>query len=73
MRLTMFWFQLLAEIHGVLGHDDAALDAIENASMRTLIDVTWVDRCPAIAHLRANARHSRARAAVAARAAALWL
>ena len=72
MRLTMFWYQLLAEVHAVCGHEDAALEAIEAASMRTLIDVLWIDRCPALRDIRGNARLSRARATVAARAATLW-
>ena len=72
MRLTMFWYQLLAEVHAVCGHEDAAIEAIEAASMRTLIDVLWIDRCPALRDIRGNARVSRARATVAARAAALW-
>lgn len=72
LRLTMFWYQLLAEIGGVAGHVDSALEAIEAAAMRTLIDVHWLNRCPALEPLRADVRMSRARAAVAARAAALW-
>jgi serine/threonine-protein kinase len=72
LRLTMFWYQLLAEIGGVVGHEESALEAVEAAAMRTLIDVHWLDRCPALESLRSNARLSRARATVAARAASLW-
>jgi hypothetical protein len=70
--MTMFWYQLLAEVHAVLGHEDPAFEAIETASARALIDVLWLDRCAALEDLRGKARHSRARATVAARAAALW-
>lgn len=72
MRMTTFWHQLLAEIYAKLSHTGLAIDAIERAVGRSLVDVVWVDRCVLLDELRSDVRFVRARTATASRAAALW-
>ena len=72
MRMTTFWHQMLAEIYAKLGHTGVAIDSIERAVGRSLVDVFWLDRCVLLDGLRSDVRFVRARTATASRAAALW-
>jgi tetratricopeptide (TPR) repeat protein len=72
MRMTTFWHQLLAEIYATLSHTSAAIDSIERAVGRSLVDVLWLDRCVLLDGLRTDVRFVRARTATAAQAASLW-
>jgi len=51
---------------------EETLQTIEQAAALPFVDVLWLDRCPALASVRDDPRFVRARAVVAARAAAVW-
>ncbi|MBI2390202.1 MAG: hypothetical protein HYV09_11490 [Deltaproteobacteria bacterium] len=68
-RQRAFFLQISAEFFCAAEHWDKARDALTAAAEMPLIDVLWMDRCPAIAELRDDAAFARARAIVAARAA----
>jgi serine/threonine-protein kinase len=70
--LRAFWFQLEAEILGLMRRVDAALDAIDAAVSLPFIDVGWMDHCPALDSIRRTGRFGQARDIVAARAESLW-
>lgn len=72
MRMTTFWHQMLAETYAKLAQNGPAIDSIERAVGRSLVDVAWLDRCPLLEGLRSDVRFVRARTATAGRAAALW-
>jgi tetratricopeptide (TPR) repeat protein len=67
-----FMHQISAEYYGAVGDRARALTALERAAELPLIDVTWLDRCPALARVRDDPRFLRLRAAVGVRAAELW-
>ena len=71
-RQRSFFYQLLTEYNGVDGKHEEALVALEKAAALPLIDLTWLDRCPALDGLRDDPRFLRARATTAARVAELW-
>jgi serine/threonine-protein kinase len=66
-RRTLF-FQVNAEILAFVFEIDGALLAIEEAIASDLIDVVWLDLCPALDVVRKDARFAALRATVAARA-----
>jgi len=67
-----FMYELAAEYHGAFEQKEACLDAIEHAAELPLLDIFWLDRCPTLACVRDDPRFQKARATVAARAAAVW-
>jgi serine/threonine-protein kinase len=67
-RRLSFLLQLAAELDAYLGHDDDALDALEQAVTHRLVDIVWLDRCPMFDRLRANARFQWVRDEVGERA-----
>ncbi|MBI2389878.1 MAG: hypothetical protein HYV09_09820 [Deltaproteobacteria bacterium] len=67
-----FMLALAAEYFGAFDRRDEALRAIEQAAELPLIDLSWLDRCPSLACVRDDPRFVKARAKVAARAAAVW-
>ncbi|MEO7092022.1 MAG: protein kinase, partial [Polyangiales bacterium] len=71
-RQRAFFFQLSAEYYAVAGMPEEAMTSIEKAAVLPLIDLLWLDRCPALDRLRADPRFGRARATVATRVAELW-
>ena len=71
-RQRSFFFQLSTEYYAVAGMPEAALASLEKAAALPLIDLLWLDRCPALDTLRDDARFARARASVARTVAELW-
>jgi serine/threonine-protein kinase len=67
-RRPMFFRQLAAETHAYLGAEEEAVLAAEEGDALGLIDVTWADRCPLLAPLRAVPAFVAARDRIAARA-----
>jgi len=67
-----FMFELAAEYHGAFEHREACLDAVERGAELPMLDVFWLDKCPSLACVRDDPRFQKARATVAARAAAVW-
>jgi len=64
--------QLSAEATAMRGELPRAMAAIQRAVEHTLVDVTWLDKCPALAPLRSLPEFAEARAKVRARAEAIW-
>jgi serine/threonine-protein kinase len=64
--------QLTAEALALAGSPDHALGYLERAADGALIDIVWVDRCPALESLRADPRFEAARKKVFARAQSVW-
>jgi hypothetical protein len=60
--------QIEAEANAYAGAYDASFEALEFAHSRGLIDLVWMDRVPVFDPMRADARFTRLRASVAARA-----
>lgn len=67
-----FLLQIAAEYWGAVGDAERALSTLERAAELPLVDVTWLDRCPALAPVREDPRFLRLRAVVGVRAAELW-
>jgi hypothetical protein len=63
--------QIAAELRAYFGHDEEAMASVEQAAAHRLADVLWIDRCPMLDRLRADARFQQAREVVAARAQAV--
>jgi eukaryotic-like serine/threonine-protein kinase len=66
-RRTLFC-QINSELYCFVFEVDQALHAVEQAIESGLIDILWMDRCPVLAPLRADARFAPLRATVDARA-----
>jgi hypothetical protein len=60
--------QLLAEFLTYAGRTDDAFAQIDGSIKMGLFDLTWADRCPAIAKLRSDPRFIQVRAVIAERA-----
>jgi hypothetical protein len=67
-RRHAFFAQLKAEIAAYRGNAEGCLDAILASDDLGLTDLLWMDRCPTLDLVRADARFVRARTHVAARA-----
>ena len=61
--------QIGAELHGFCGDVDAALEGVAGALQEGLIDLSWLDHCPAIACIRATPRFAELRATLVERTA----
>ncbi|MFO0572068.1 MAG: tetratricopeptide repeat protein [Polyangiaceae bacterium] len=70
-RFMTVVFQTLAEIEGFRRRVEPALDHLERTVAGGLFDIVWVDRCAALAPLRAHPRFLATRAVVAERASAI--
>jgi hypothetical protein len=68
-RLQPLLYQVLAEARSFVGDVPRALDAVARAVDAHLLDIVWMDRCPALAAARAEPRFAPLRASVAERAA----
>jgi eukaryotic-like serine/threonine-protein kinase len=64
--------QLYAETAFLCGLDDTGAKLVLSAANALLVDVEWLDRCPALAPMRARPEFADARAKVVARAQAIW-
>jgi serine/threonine-protein kinase len=65
--------QVGAEIMGLRGFADDALELIERACNARLIDLEWLDLCPALASVRTHPRFLKVRRTVAHRVEAMWI
>ena len=71
-RFTTLACQMAAEVNASVGKNAVALDWVEQAADSVLLDLVWMDRCPALDALRIEPRFQSARAKVRARCQALW-
>lgn len=69
-RFRSFFSQMQVEIACTLGQLERACDALATADAQGLIDLAWIDRCPAIDPIRDRPAYARARESIARRAAA---
>lgn len=72
LRRKTYLAQLTTECYALRGRIEDALATLQQAADWALIDVLWLDRCPALAPLRSHDRFGRIRAATSARATAMW-
>lgn len=71
-RRRTLLLMVAAEHLAAIGSVDEAFVHMQAAADAALVDVLWLDRCPALDELRDDPRFGRIRAAVALRAAAVW-
>ncbi len=67
-RSRRFFTQLMAELAAITGHEDVALEFVEEAVNEGLLDLAWLNRVPLLEPLRGNARFEALRQRVAKRA-----
>jgi serine/threonine-protein kinase len=67
-RRDLFMLQLNAELAAGRGRHETALDSVVQAVGQGLFDIAWLDRCPILADVRADARFPELRRQVVARA-----
>ncbi|MCY1009745.1 protein kinase [Nannocystis pusilla] len=72
-RMLTSTCQVSAEIMGIRGFHDDCLALIERACEARLIDLEWLDLCPALASVRSDPRFLKVRRIVAQRVEAMWL
>ncbi|MDC0721419.1 serine/threonine-protein kinase [Nannocystis bainbridge] len=72
-RMLTSTCQVTAEIMGLRGFQDDCLALIERACESRLIDLEWLDLCPALAAVRADPRFLKVRRTVAQRVEAMWI
>ncbi|WP_245913689.1 protein kinase domain-containing protein [Nannocystis exedens] len=65
--------QVGAEIMALRGFHDDCLTLIERACDARLIDLEWLDLCPALASVRSDPRFFKVRRTVAQRVEAMWI
>jgi eukaryotic-like serine/threonine-protein kinase len=71
-RRRTLLLMVAAEHLAAIGSVDEAFVHMQAAADAALVDVLWLDRCPALDEIRDDPRFGRIRAAVALRAAAVW-
>ena len=71
-RFRSLVLQVGAEIAGHHGFDEIALRCMSEAAQGVLVDLDWVDRCPALASVRTRPEWVEPRQWVRARAEAVW-
>ncbi len=71
-RRRTLLLMVAAEHLAAIGSVDEAFGHMQSAADSALIDILWLDRCPALDALRDDPRFGRIRARVALRAAAVW-
>ncbi|MBA3818601.1 MAG: hypothetical protein H0X17_06885, partial [Deltaproteobacteria bacterium] len=67
-RMQLLVLQRAVEIGVLVRRPDAAVDALQRAIPRGLVDIVWFDACPLFVELRADPRTAPLRADLAARA-----
>ncbi|WAS95346.1 serine/threonine-protein kinase [Nannocystis punicea] len=72
-RMVTSTCQVTAEIMAIRGFHDDALTVIERACDARLIDLEWLDLCPALASVRSDPRFLKVRRVVAQRVEAMWI
>ncbi|MGZ5967434.1 MAG: protein kinase domain-containing protein [Polyangiales bacterium] len=71
-RYCAFMYELGAEYFGANDQKEEAMEMLEHATELPLIDLLWIDRCPALDCIRDDPRFAKARASVAARVNEMW-
>ena len=72
-RFASLMCQIATEILGLCGHAEQALGYFRRAAETALIDLEWIERCPALAPLRTLPGFVEGRRQVRARVEAIWL
>jgi serine/threonine-protein kinase len=72
-RFISMMCQLATEVLGLCGHTEKALEYFQRAADTALIDLEWIDRCPALQSLRVLPGFVDARRKVRARVEAIWM
>ena len=67
-RFASLVLQLMTEAMSLIGHTEYALAYLREAASAALLDIHWLDRCPALEPLRAEPAFARLRALVRDRA-----
>ncbi len=65
VRFRTLLYQVAAELNGYCGNIGPALDAVASSIQSGLIDLMWLDHCPALASIRSAPRFGVLRAALA--------
>ncbi len=71
-RFRVLGLQLLTETHSLCGDTERALARLDEAARGPLVDVVWLDTCPALAPLRGSAVYEEVRLRLRGRCAAIW-
>ncbi|MCY1075008.1 serine/threonine-protein kinase [Archangium lansingense] len=72
-RFVSLMCQISAEILGLCGHAEQAMGYFRRAVETALIDLEWIDRCPALVPLRTLPGFAEGRRQVRSRVEAIWL
>lgn len=71
-RFRSFALQIATEVTASASAVETAIEYLRRAAESVLVDVEWLDRCPALESLRSTRELVVLRRAVATRAAAIW-
>ncbi|MBT9556512.1 MAG: protein kinase [Myxococcales bacterium] len=71
-RFRSVLLQFVAEVCAALGDLDFAITCLSTAANDVLVDLEWMDRCPALEPIRSRLEFEEARRAVRHRAEAIW-
>jgi hypothetical protein len=71
-RFKTFAHQLAAEAWGLAKEPERALEQVRSAADQALTDVTWLERCPALAGVRRLDGHAPVLLAIRDRVQAIW-
>lgn len=72
LRFGALILQVGVEAHSSVGEHELALEALEAAVRSSFNDIDWIDHCPVIDPLRADARFQRLAEIIRQRAASVW-
>jgi serine/threonine-protein kinase len=71
-RFRVFSGQLACEICGIAGEVEEGIAQLDVTSRMALVDLAWIERCPALDSLRSHPEFERARARVQKRVDEIW-
>lgn len=71
-RFRSLLCQLVTELLGLTGHPEKAMTYLQRAVDAALIDLEWIDRCPALDSMRTLPGFAEARLTVRRRVEAIW-
>lgn len=71
-RFVTLLCQISTELLGLSGHAERALGYFQRAAETALIDLEWIDRCPALQSLRVLPGFTEGRRKVRTRVEAIW-
>jgi hypothetical protein len=72
LQRHVFLRQIGAESFATSGYAEPAIEMVRRGVSAGLTDLMWLDRCPALDSIRADARFAEARAEVEARVRPAW-